>query len=100
MGAWRGPGLAVGKRGWDGESSGGGSQIRGKFRQDCSVPSTRGQPEEPEEPFWAERRFKGPCCFIRDFSFHELLLRPGARQGRPCSLMSLQLGFPQGERQA
>lgn len=66
----------------------------------CSVASPRGQLEEPKEPFWAERQFKGPCCFIRDLSFHELLLRPGAREGRPCLLMSLQPGFPQGERQA
>lgn len=35
MGAWRGPGLAVAERGWDGESSGVGSQTRGKFQQDC-----------------------------------------------------------------
>ena len=65
-----------------------------------SLASPRRQSEEPEEPFWAESCFKGPCCFIRDLSFHELLPGPGAREGRPCSLMPSQPGFLQGQRRA
>mgnify|MGYP007134186824 CR=1 FL=1 len=34
-GCMGGPGLAVGECGWNGESSGGGSQTRGKFQRDC-----------------------------------------------------------------